>query len=370
MPHPRSTRRALALLLAAAAVATACGGGSKKTAVTTTAPAATSTSVASTTTSSTVAAASTTTSSTVAGATTTTVPAAPTFPLTGLPADDPARLNRPALIIKVNNVASARPQFGINQADIVIEEKIGTAVTRLFSVFQSTDAPKVGSIRSARASDIPLIEALSKPLLAWSGSNENLTPVLLRANLTDAGYSHHSDLYTRGRVLQDYTEFFISTADARTLTPDGQGAPKPIFSYRTVTDPAPVGGPAKGVTWSSNGYVVDWAWDAAKGGWLRSQSGTPHVDAAGEQVAPANVVMLYVPYKSAFDDPRSPEAVTVGKGDVWVFSNGVVIAGTWERASSTDPFTFKEANGNPIKLSPGRTWMELAEPGTGEVVPG
>ena len=33
-------------------------------------------------------------------------------------------------------------------------------------------------------------------------------------------------------------------------------------------------------------------WDAARGAWLRSQAGTPHVDTAGVQLAPANVVVL------------------------------------------------------------------------------
>ena len=366
MPRPRSPRRALiglVALVALVALVPACSSSAKKAAPTTT------TEAASTTTSS---AASTSTStsstSTSAAATTTTVAPAPTYPFTGLPVDDQVRLNRPALVIKVNNVASARPQFGINQADVVFEEKIGTAVTRLFSIFQSQDAEKVGSIRSARASDLPILAALSKPLLAWSGSNENLTPVLLKGNLTDAGYSHHSDLYVRGRLLPDYTEFFIGTPEARTLTPEGQGAPAPIFTFRRPGEPAPTGEAVKAAVWSKNGYEVDWEWDAASGGWLRTQAGTPHVDAAGVRVAPANVVMMFVTYKSAFDDPRSPEAVTVGKGDVWVFTNGVRIAGTWERANETDPFMFKDAAGQPIKLTPGRTWVELAEDGSGDVI--
>ena len=369
MPTPRSHPRALATLIVAGALLAACGGSDNKTVATTTSETAAATSTSSVSSTST-SAASTSTSGTAAGTSTTaTVPAAPTYALTGMPIDDPAKANRPALVIKVNNVASARPQFGINQADIVFEEKIGTSVTRLFSVFQSTDADKVGSIRSARASDLPILAALSKPLLVWSGSNENLTPVLLKADITDAGYSHHSDLYQRGRLLPDYTEFFVSTADIRTLTPEGQGAPKPILQFRGPGEPAPTGQAVKAATWSKNGYEVGWEWDAAKGGWLRTQAGTPHLDAAGVQVAPANVVMMYVNYTRAFDDPRSPEAVSVGKGEAWVLTNGVVVATTWSRATGTDPFVFSDAAGNPVKLTPGRTWVELAEDGSGELIP-
>jgi hypothetical protein len=362
----RSSRRALSVAVGAALVLAACGGGGDEEADATTTAAATSSSTSSSvarTTSTTVARTTTST----APASTTTVAPGPTFPLTGLPVDDAARLNRPALVIKINNVASARPQFGINEADVVFEEKIGSAVTRLLSVFHSTDAEKVGSIRSARASDLPILTALSKPLFVWSGANQNLTPVIRRTDATDLGYSNHSGLYIRGRQLRDYTEFFVSTPSVWAESPEGQGAPAPIFAFRTATDPAPTGQPVKGVVWSKNGYVVDWTWDPDKG-WLRNQSGTPHVDAAGTQVAAANVVMMYVTYKSAFDDPRSPEAVTTGKGEVWVLVNGIASAGTWEREKPTDPFVFKDADGNLLKLNPGKTWVELAEPESGELV--
>src|SRR5262245_8083553 len=64
------------------------------------------------------------------------------FPLTGLPATDPALLARPALAVKIDNHRDARPQAGINQADVVYEE-IVEGITRFFAVFQSTDAAPV-----------------------------------------------------------------------------------------------------------------------------------------------------------------------------------------------------------------------------------
>lgn len=364
MSKSRSFRRALALTLAAVTVASACGGGGDKKAdaTTTSAKAATTTSAAATTT--TVPASTTTT----APATTTTVAPGPTFPLTGLPADDAARLNRPAMVVKVNNVASARPQHGINQADIVFEEKIGTSVTRFLTVFQSQDSDQIGSIRSARASDLPILGALSKPLFAWSGANEILTPVVRDADVTDIGYSRNSGLYARGRRLPDYTEFFISTENGYSLAPAGQGAPAPIFAYRSATDPAPTGSTPAGVRWTKNGYVVDWAWDSTKKAWLRNQQGTPHVDADGVQVAPENVVFMFTQYRRAFDDPRSPESVSLGTGPAWVLTNGVVVPGTWTHGQDKDPFTFTDQGGNPIKLTPGRTWVELAEPDSGELL--
>jgi Protein of unknown function (DUF3048) C-terminal domain len=92
--------------------------------------------------------------------------------------------------------------------------------------------------------------------------------------------------------------------------------------------------------------------------------GTPHMDTDGVQVNAANVVTMFVGYRSAFDDPRSPEAVTVGNGDAWVLSGGAIVKGTWERADDHAAFVFKDAAGKVIDLAPGRTWFELADPNT------
>ena len=71
-----------------------------------------------------------------------------------------------------------------------------------------------------------------------------------------------------------------------------------------------------------NSVPVDWAWDAGQGLWIRSEDGTPHVDAAGVPVNAANVVVQFVPYTAELGRPRSPEADTVGEGDAWVFTDG------------------------------------------------
>src|SRR5687768_6397590 len=124
-------RRAICLLLVIAFTAAACGGGddekaAKKTTTTTAAP-------------------STTVPLGNGGA-----------PLTGLPRTDEAKLARAALIVKIDNAPKGRPQAGINQADIVVEEGVEGGITRLAVIFHSQDpaADTVGPVRSARTTDI------------------------------------------------------------------------------------------------------------------------------------------------------------------------------------------------------------------------
>ncbi|MGZ6869640.1 MAG: DUF3048 domain-containing protein, partial [Frankiaceae bacterium] len=58
-------------------------------------------------------------------------PTPPTQPLTGLPvaADDPSA-RRPTLFIKVENAYEARPQSGLDKADVVYEELVEGGMSR------------------------------------------------------------------------------------------------------------------------------------------------------------------------------------------------------------------------------------------------
>ena len=81
--------------------------------------------------------------------TTTTAPSAPVYPLTGLPVTDPAAGATPALVVKIDNNPVARPQSGLNEADIVFEE-IVEQLTRFAAVFQShgADSGRADPLRS------------------------------------------------------------------------------------------------------------------------------------------------------------------------------------------------------------------------------
>ncbi len=79
--------------------------------------------------------------------------------LTGLRPGNPAVLNRRPLAIKVDNEPEVVPQSGLNKADIVVEHPKERCMTRFTAIYQSQDAPRVGSIRSARIVDkeLPVI---------------------------------------------------------------------------------------------------------------------------------------------------------------------------------------------------------------------
>jgi hypothetical protein len=340
----------------AALMAAACSGGSKAATPTTT-----SSTAAPTTTSS--------TTSTTAPPTTTAAPAA-RYVLTGLAVNDPATANRPALVVKIDNHTDAVPQTGLNQADVVYEEMV-EGITRFFAVFQSANSTPVGPIRSARTTDVNLVAALSHPLFAWSGGNPTVQRQIGAADLTDVGQSQADKPggYYREKTRNGPHNLYADTVALYGLAPAGQGAPAPLFTFRADGAPSPVGDPTGGVKLHLDGTQAEFVWDAATGTWLRDEYGKPHKDAADVQIAPSNVIVQFVSYVGVPGVGQSQQAVTVGEGDAWIFTDGKVVKGKWSRPDPKQPAVYTDPAGTPVKLTPGRTWVELPQPGDAAEIP-
>lgn len=314
------------------------------------------------------------TTTTAAPTTTTTAPPttvpAPVAPLTGLPGN-PALIGRTALVVKIDNVEpKARPQIGINEADVVYEERVEGSVTRLLAVFHSQDSVPAGPVRSARSSDLGVLATLHRPYFAWSGANDFFARRIREANLADVGYDAATSFYFRaGDRPAPHNLMVKSTADLMALPNEGSSPPPALFTYR-APDQQPAHLEAVGgvhVTYGSSAGAapVDYRWNGQ--GWARFQKGTPHVDVGGVQVAPANVIIQFTPYESSgvndqFGKPI-PEAQMVGEGDVWVLTAGGMVVGRWHKPALDAVTTYTDVDGNPIGLTPGRTWVALAPPG-------
>jgi hypothetical protein len=341
-------RRSL-VVLAALALLAGCGGGKKAAPTTTTAPL----------------------------ITTTTAPP-PVYPLTGTPATDLGVLKRPALVVKIDNADGngpgnvARPQIGLNQADVVYEEMVEGSVTRLAAVFHSSESDPVGPIRSARTTDIAVFSPLHNPLFAWSGANVDFAAIIRDSPLIDVGYDAHSEIYSRRDTHAAPHNLYSSTPELFSLAPPDAVPPPSLFEYRKASDAAPAGAqPIASIHiefGSGPGSApADWYWNPVKGGFDRDQKGTPHVDENDVQIAPQNVVVEFVDYVDTgyvdISGAPVPEAQLVGSGECWVLTNGVLVKGTWTKPATDAVTTYTDAAGAPIKLTPGRTWVELTPNG-------
>lgn len=285
-----------------------------------------------------------------------------TCPLSGLPAPGGHVPRRPALAIKVDNYPSARPQSGLDQADIVFEEPVEGGITRLVAVFQCQQADLVGPIRSAREVDAQILDELSKPIFVHVGG---IAPVL---SIIAAADDYDEDVPAIGSVVQNVPgryppyDTYISTSAGWELEPSDTTPPSPIFRY---SQRPPKGSQVSSINIPYSGTNdVTWTWDSASGRWLLSYSGDAATDADGSPIAVPNVVVqmvnvTYGPWAENSLGALEVESQLTGSGSLMVFRDGREVTGTWQRSSLDSPTNLVAADGSTISLQPGETWVEI-----------
>lgn len=379
------------ILIGGVVVLSQSGGGEDRlgsidvatTTTTTTVPATTTTSttVPATTTSTTTSTSSTTTTSTT---TTTTLPPPTTIlqdgvpiwepyevkpaldgiaALTGLPADDELT-SRPILAVKIDNFSRARPQWGLERADVIIEENV-EGVTRFVALFHSDLPDRVGPVRSARTGDLDLFAAMNRPILAWSGGNAGVTRWIRSAAFSRilVDFTAQSNPCYQRSSSRSAPHNLLLDPECAVTTAVEPGPARSLWAIRDGWQALESSGVSADTTFDvqMDGVNVTWTWDAERGQYLRSQNGNRHLGISGDQIAVNNVVELYTAHPPSPVDGRSPNPLTTGGGRAVIHRDGMAIEAVWGRTTAYDGFGFATADTNErIELDAGRTFMHLA----------
>ncbi|MDR2253814.1 MAG: DUF3048 domain-containing protein [Bifidobacteriaceae bacterium] len=296
----------------------------------------------------------------------------PTWPLTGEVGGVTARA---ALAVKVENTAPARPQTGLEQADVIWEEMIEGGDTRFIAVYNSIVPDSVGPVRSVRPMDGPILGAVGG-LLAFSGGQERFIAKARDAGLQvvmdgAAGFFRSTtreipyNLYLRPAEIWAQAdishralpkgEFLFAASDfAATAVTSGTAVTRVTASFSGVSQP-------------------NWTWDEDSRLFLRSERSAASYSASGVRLSAANVVVLAAPVQDAggTDSAGSPipDTKIVGMGQGLVATGGKAIEVSWSKPSVSSPITLTTASGDTVRLAVGQTWVELipAQGGAWEV---
>lgn len=286
------------------------------------------------------------------------------WPLTGLEGDVVAR---PAVAVKIENTAQARPQTGLEGADVVWEEIVEFGVSRFVAVYHSTLPEEIGPIRSVRPADASIASPL-RGLLAFSGGQAGIldlmatTPLQLLSH--DAGHDGFYRVSRRAAPHNVYgsLEDFLAQANA-----DHSAPPVEQFAFARrlgAATAAVLGAPSSSISLQlAPGVVPSWTWDEASARWLRSEGSQPAVSASGERLSATNVVVIAVTsFDSGFDAQGGapvPDLALVGSGAGTLATGGRTVAVTWSKADRDSPLVLATADGAVATLAPGNTWVEL-----------
>lgn len=346
IPHQMKQGLAVLAIVAGLTTLSACGGSDKAA---TTAPAnASPTASASATASATASASQTPTAEFIA-------------PLTGMPIEQ-AVTRRPYAVM-INNLAPARPQSGLTQADTVWEVLAEGGITRLVAIFQSHedfDGP-IGPIRSIRPYLIDIGELYGGVLVHAGASNDALA--LLQHSgkadldeINNAGAYFYRDntrkaphnLYSTLEKLHEGADKhkYDTTAEQPTLTFDA--------NPDVAADPAAT---LVDVKFELSSYKVSYAYDAGTGLYNRSVNGEPHIDKNNnEQLTAANLVFISAKHK-AYDDYGRLEIDLNSGGEALLMQQGHAISCEWKREKGDIVRLYKD--GKELPFVPGVTYYHV-----------
>lgn len=295
---------------------------------------------------------------------TATSPAAPspglpatTQPLSGLP----GTTRKPVLAVKIDNVAAARPQTGLSQADLIYVEPVEAGLARIMAVFSSRLPSTVGPVRSARESDLELLRQYGTPAFAYSGANSKVLPLIAKAPVKDVSPAHAGSPYFRGTAKPAPHNLYARPADLLARAPKASKAHDIGFRFGA----APDGGRADTTeTVRYSAFKVGFTWSASKGRWAVSMDGKPFGAADGTPARPSTVVVQYVDISpSKFGDKwgnKSPYTKSVGSGRALVLRDGRSYDARWSRPGATSGTSFTTAAGQPMTFASGQVWVVFA----------
>ncbi|MDH6108664.1 hypothetical protein P3T36_002415 [Kitasatospora sp. MAP12-15] len=279
-------------------------------------------------------------------------------PLTGLPGQA-GRI----LAVKIDNIVNARPQTGVNSAAVVYAIEVEGGISRFLAVYDSNHLPPgdaIGPVRSARESDLPILQQYGKVDFAYSGALTRFLPVLAAADVFNASPQQDSSYFRGSNNIAPYN-LYVRPSGILHDFPDA--APAKDIGFRF--GPAPEGGtPTDTFTARMPAASFTFTWSAAQGKYLVAMDGKAAMTTdAGQMGAPTIVVQKVAETTSPrgfMDSPGvlSPYAPTVGSGAATILRDGKAYQGSWSRTDPNSGTSFSYA-GQPLNFHPGQVWVVL-----------
>lgn len=268
-------------------------------------------------------------------------------------------------MLMMNNARPARPQTGLNRADVVVEMLAEGEITRFAAFYQSEMTGTVGPVRSVREYFYDLARGANAVVVSAGGSKEAL------ANIKGDGYPHldgiHADEKYFSRVSfrkaphNLYTDFDRMKQAVKDKGFDQTSSAKYTFSEDASTTK---GQSAQSIDLTYHRlYDCGYRYDAKSGSYLRYTQGEEQVDRETSQpLMMKNVLVIFAEHRMADSLGHRSIAIT-GSGKGYLIQKGKVIPIEWRfRDGLIVPFS----EGKELTLLPGKTWVNVL-PETGKV---
>jgi hypothetical protein len=282
----------------------------------------------------------------------------------------PSVAKRHVIAVMIDDQAAARPQSGLSSASVVWHAPAEGGIPRYMALFQEGDPKAVGPIRSSRYYFIGWAAEWNALYTHVGGSPQALTflrgPGGKGKSVYDAdGFRFEGTYMWRINTRFAPHNVYSDAKNLRAMAKRVGAKPKTYKAAWTFApDKALVDRPKGGtivVPYLAN--RITYKYDRKSNTYRRSVTGeSRQVDAASKKrIAPKNVVIMVVRFAPLNDGSKKNrlEAQFLGKGPAWIATGGKTIKGTWRKKSFNSPTRFYDADGKPVTLTVGQTFVQV-----------
>lgn len=278
--------------------------------------------------------------------------------LTGAEVKDQAATTQPVTGIMIENSPDARPQSGLKNSGVVFEAIAEGGITRFLAIYQEQKPQLIGPVRSVRMYYVDWIAAFNASVAHVGGSSAALAEVR-NGNYRDidqffnaGSYWRATDRYAPHNVYTSFEKLdalnaqkgYTSSNFTGFNRKDSKAAETPTATKINVTISGPL-------------YNSSYAYNASTNTYDRSEAGVPHNDREDGQISPRVVVVLKVTESTVFEDGYRESINAVGNGSAVVFQDGTAQEVTWSKPNRSSQISFTDADGKPVSLARGQTWI-------------
>lgn len=298
------------------------------------------------------------------------VPTTVASPLSGLQiAPDLAK--RPVTGIMIENSTDARPQSGLQDAGVVFEAIAEGGITRFLALFQDTTPQYIGPVRSVRPYYIDFAQPFQASIAHVGGSPEALSRIR-NGSYRDIDQFFNSSFYTRISSRAAPHNVYTSFDSLDKLNQSKGYTTSTYTSWARKADKKLTTPTAKSIDLSISSYYFNahYDYDAGSNTYMRSEGGAAHLnltsssDKTGVQLHPNVVIAVVMPYVINSDGQHT-DYTDIGSGNAYVFQDGGVTVGKWNKTDAASQITFTDTAGAPLKLNAGQTWISLVSSDSG-----
>jgi hypothetical protein len=276
--------------------------------------------------------------------------------------------NGPVLAVKIDDTNAAHPQVGLNSADVIYIEQVEGGLTRLAAIFTDKIPDLIGPVRSARISDIEILEQYGRVGFAYSGAQSKMRPILAAANLENMSAERNPpSIYQSDKTRYAPTNMMVDAKALLKKTIEDEG--KKIDTVKSIGWQFGKGSElakdlaSAEVKWPAAKYGMTWSKSEKR--WLLTFNGKPNLDSNGRQLGSANFVIQKVAITDSIYGDKfggvTPMSNTVGSGTGYLLRDGKIVSIKWDRPSTQVGTIWTLTDGTVANFADGQVWIALTD---------